>query len=138
MKIKKIIPGTILIILTSVLLYSFQFKLIQTSDSKDIIPTPGFPEEIMKIVTNSCYDCHTSNSQNKMASIAMDFLKWNEYKTSKKVNLLNKIYEEVSGRNMPPSKYLDKFPDKVLTEDQIKLLSEWAKEESQKLENGEN
>jgi molybdopterin-biosynthesis enzyme MoeA-like protein len=135
MKTKKIIIGAGLIILISVFLYAFNLKQIQPSGSSGIDSIPGFPEEIMKIVTNSCYDCHTSNSQNKMASFALDFLKWNEYKTSKKANLLNNMDEKVTEKSMPPQKYLDKFPDKVLTEDQIKLLSQWAKEESQKSEN---
>ncbi len=89
----------------------------------------------MKIVTNSCYDCDTSHSQNKMASFALDFLKWNEYKDTKKAQLLNKIDGEVSEMNMPPKKFLELNPEKALTKDQIKLLSQWAKEESQKSEN---
>jgi hypothetical protein len=135
MKINKIIIGAGITILISVFLYAFNLKQIQPSGSSGIDSIPGFPEEIMKIVTNSCYDCHTSDSQNKMASFALDFLKWNKYKETKKAQLLNKIDGEVSEMNMPPKKFLELNPGKALTKDQIKLLSQWAKEESQKSEN---
>jgi hypothetical protein len=68
-----------------------------------------------------------------MAKNVLDFYKWNEYKTAKKVNLLNNIDEVITEKSMPPKKYLDKNPEKILTEEQIKLFSKWAEEESNKL-----
>jgi molybdopterin-biosynthesis enzyme MoeA-like protein len=123
MKIKKLIPGAGLIILGTLLL----------SVSLDIKPTPGFPEEIMKIVVNSCYECHSGDSQNQIAKTVLDFYKWNEYKTARKVNLLSKMDEAIQDKSMPPRKYIDKNPDRVLTEEQIELFSKWAEEESDKL-----
>jgi len=84
MKIKDIIRGTGIIILIACFLCSFQYKQINMAGSADVKPTPGFPEEIMKIITNSCYDCHSDESQNQIAKTAMNFYKWNEYKTAKK------------------------------------------------------
>jgi hypothetical protein len=133
MKIKKIIPGAGVMILIACFLCSFQYKQISTAGSADVKPTPGFPEEIMKIITNSCYDCHSGESQNQIAKTVMDFYKWNEYKTSKQINLLTKIGEVISEKSMPPKKYLDKNPEKSLTEEQIKMFSKWAEEESSKL-----
>jgi len=133
MKIKNIIPRVSIIILIACFLCSFQFKQNCPAGSADVKPTPGFPEEIMKIITNSCYECHIGESQNQMAKNVLDFYKWNGYKTAKKVNLLNKIDEVITEKSMPPKKFLDKNPEKILTEEQIKLFSKWAEEESNKL-----
>jgi len=123
-----------LVLLLASLLCSFQYMRIHSRGSLDIKPIPGFPEEIMKIVINSCYDCHSTESESQMAKIILDFYKWDEYKTSKKVQLLNKMDEAINDKIMPPKKYLDKNPEKVLTDEQIELFSKWAKEESDKLQ----
>jgi len=41
--------------------------------------------------------------------------------------------EAINDKSMPPKKYLDKNPEKILTEEQIEVFSKWAKEESDKL-----
>jgi mono/diheme cytochrome c family protein len=133
MKTKRIFATSGIIILLSFILYAFTLRQSVKSESSDIKVVQGFPEEIMKILTNSCYDCHTSNSQNKAASFLMDFKKWDEYKDSKKAQLLIKIDQEVSEKGMPPKKYLEDNPCRALSDEQIKLVSKWAKEEAAKL-----
>jgi hypothetical protein len=130
MKTKKIFVISGIIFLLSFLLYAFTWIQPVKSGSSNVKGIDGFPEEISKILTNSCYDCHSDHSQSRAASFILDFTKWDEYKDSKKAQLLRKIDEEVSEKNMPPKKYLEANAVKVLTDDQIKLLSTWAKEES--------
>jgi hypothetical protein len=136
MKARKFIFGASVIILFSTLLCSFRYVNSRSEKSLDIKPTPGFPEEIMKIVINSCYDCHTGEARSPIAKSILDFSKWNDYKTAKKVQLLSKMDEVISDKSMPPKKYLDQNPGKSLTQDQIDLLSKWTKEESNRLLGG--
>jgi len=44
-------------------------------------------------------------------------------KLQKKVNLLAKVDELINDKSMPPKKYLDRNPEKSLTEEQIEMLS---------------
>ena len=134
MKTKRIFATSGIVVLVAFLLYAFTVKQTVSPESSDIKFMQGFPEEVMKILTNSCYDCHTSGSQNKAASFILDFKKWDEYKDTKKAQLLIKIDEEVSGKNMPPKKYLEENPCRTLSDEQIKLISKWTKEESAKLD----
>jgi molybdopterin-biosynthesis enzyme MoeA-like protein len=133
MKIGEIILGASFIILIAGLSYGFHNKQSWEVEPLDIQPTPGFPEEIMKIVINSCYDCHSGDSQNKMAKNALNFSIWSEYKTAKKVQLLNKMHEVIGEERMPPGKYLNNNPDKKLTGEQVITISKWTDEEADKL-----
>jgi len=133
MKIGELIVGASFIVLIASLSYGFHNKVVIEGEPADIKPTPGFPEEIMKIIVNSCYDCHTGESQNQKAKNTLDFLKWNEYKTSKKVQLLNKIDEVIKKENMPPEKYLNRNPEKRLSEEQVGIITKWTEEEADKL-----
>jgi hypothetical protein len=133
MKVRRYILRVSLITLIACLLCSFQIARIRSLGLLDIKSTPGFPEEIMKIVINSCYDCHSDETQSQIAKTVLDFEKWNDYKTSKKVQLLSKMDELINEKSMPPKKYLNQNPEKILTQDQIDLFSKWAKAESDKL-----
>lgn len=133
MKVGEFISRTGLVILIASLLCGFQYMRIHSGDSLDIKPAPEFPDEIMKIVINSCYDCHSGESESQIAKTVLNFYKWDEYKTSKKIQLLSKMDEEINDKSMPPKKYLDKNPEKILTQEQIEVFSKWAREESDKL-----
>jgi hypothetical protein len=133
MKIGEIILGASLIILIASLSYGFHNKQSWQGGPVDIQPTPGFPEDIMKIVINSCYDCHSGESQNQKAKDALNFSVWNEYKTARKVELLNKMHEVISEGDMPPAKFLKNNPGKKLTEEQVSIISKWSEEEADRL-----
>ncbi len=132
MKTIKILATSGLIIL-AFLLFVFTERQPLNSEPSDIKVVQGFPEEVMKILTNSCYDCHSSGSQSKPASFVLDFMKWDEYNNAKKSPLLIEIDETVSEKSMPPKKYLEDNPCRTLSDEQIKLISKWTKEESAKL-----
>jgi len=129
MRLGEIILGVSFIVLIASLSYGFHNRDINEEKSVDVKPTPGFPEEIMEIVVHSCYDCHTGESGNQKAKDALDFLKWNEYKTAKKIQLLNKIQEVLTEEEMPPEKYLNSNPEIKLSEEQLETMTKWTEEE---------
>ncbi len=133
MKLGEIILGVSFIVLIASLSYGFHDKEVNKVKSVDIEPTPGFPEEVMEIVVHSCYDCHTGESENQKAKDALDLLKWNEYKTAKKVQLLNKMHEVLSEEDMPPEKYLNSNPEEKLSKEQLKTITKWTEEETDKM-----
>jgi hypothetical protein len=96
-------------------------------------PETDFPKKVTTILTNSCYDCHTTGAKAEDAVKALDFKKWEEYKLTKKISLLTEICEVVQAGEMPPGKYLKQHPDKTLSESDIKTICNWTQKESEKL-----
>lgn len=87
-----------------------------------------WPEEITLMLDKACYDCHTSESSNAKAKMALNFTKWNDLKLSKQQKKLNAIKEEVVENSMPPGKYLKNYPDNALTAAEVTTLSNWIDE----------
>lgn len=133
MRLGEIILGVSFIVLIASLSYGFHNRDINEEKFLDVKPTPGFPEVIMEIIVHSCYDCHTGESENQKAKDALDFLKWNEYKTAKKVQLLNKMHEVLTEEKMPPEKYLNSNPEKKLSKEQLETMTKWTGEETKRM-----
>jgi hypothetical protein len=96
-------------------------------------PQDDFPKKVSGILTNSCYNCHTTGAQAEKAVEALDFKKWEEYKLTKKISLLTKICEVAEKGDMPPEKHLKQHPEKAPSESDIKTICNWTKKESEKL-----
>jgi len=95
--------------------------------------TLQIPEEVSTILVSSCYDCHTTGAKSEDALKAVNFTDWEEYRASKKVAVLGDIGNIVEKGKMPPEKYLERYPDKKLSDTQKKLIIDWTKEASDKL-----
>jgi len=117
----------VLLLLIGILFLSFQSFSPET-------PSEGvFPDEISSILKNSCYDCHSTANGSEKALKAVDFEQWDQYRLTKQIGLLGDIGKVVEEGKMPPGKYLEKKPDRKLSESQIKLLADWTKQEADKL-----
>lgn len=92
-----------------------------------------FPDDVTKILTASCFDCHTAGAKSEKAVNKLNFSSWNELTTPKKIHKLDEISEEIMTGSMPPEKYLARFPEKKLSAEQITLLNKWVKDEGAKL-----
>ena len=93
----------------------------------------GWPEEVMALLERSCFDCHTSESGNVKAKGKLNFSKWEGYKLTKKIGKLDWISGTITEKDMPPKKYLEKKPEAAFTDEEIKLITDWATAESNKL-----
>ena len=107
--------------------------LVTLVSMTDIQKGNKMPEDIAKILSHSCYNCHTTGAKAEDAVKTLDFEIWDEYKATKKVGLLNEIKEVVEEGNMPPEKFLTKYPDKAPSEEDRNKIVEWTKEETAKL-----
>jgi hypothetical protein len=87
------------------------------------------PENVLKVIKKSCYGCHNSESGNEDAKAEISFDKWSGYSSFKKIGKLKEIHETVSKNEMPPKRFLKKYPERKLTELEAKALIEWTKKE---------
>ncbi|MBP6977605.1 MAG: heme-binding domain-containing protein [Bacteroidales bacterium] len=91
-----------------------------------------WPENVAKILENSCYDCHTDLSGNAMAKAKLNFDGWDKLTDAKKLGTLDEICSEVTRGSMPPAKYISKYADRKLSPEQVTLICSWVEEESGK------
>lgn len=92
-----------------------------------------FPENIAKLFENSCFDCHSDASSNEKALAKMNLSKWNDLSTAKKVGKLQDIQDILKKGDMPPAKYVAKYPDRAPSQEQKDIIIKWAGEESDRL-----
>jgi hypothetical protein len=97
---------------------------------------PEIPDEVNQILKHSCFDCHSNSAKKKVPKAALNFDKWDSYRTTKKISKLDGICKTVENNKMPPEKYVKSDPGKALSADQKRVLCEWAKKESEALMEG--
>ncbi len=133
MNMKKTVFTAIAIIAASLALLAF------TNSSKTVTNPPqekaaaAFPEDVQKILETSCFDCHSDASTNVKSKGKLNFSKWADLSDAKKVGKMEAMGEEIKEGNMPPEKYLSKFPDHALTQEKKDVINKWISEESAKL-----
>ncbi len=113
----------------AIALISLTFSFTSLSISDEII----MPENVKSIVDNKCYGCHSAEGKSEKAKKG---LMWDDLSTLSKVKQIGKLDDisEILGEGeMPPEKFLEKFPDKKLTEKESKVLIEWANSSANKL-----
>lgn len=115
--------------------------------SQDINP----PEKISTILRNSCYDCHSNETEwpwySYVAPVSflvagdvvdgrrhLNFSEWDRYDDEKQGKILEEILEEVEKGDMPLPKYLITHPDAEMNSEKIKVLKDWvtSKDEMEK------
>lgn len=138
------------IILCLIAIFIFiQFKRIdKTNPSVDttinfINVVDNIPNDIKKILINSCYDCHSYETKypwyTNIAPISwwiehhinegrdeLNFSVWDKYSYKIKDHKLEEIVEMVEEKEMPLKSYLPMHPEAKLTDSQRKILIDWA------------
>jgi hypothetical protein len=108
------------------------------------------PENVAAILKRSCADCHTnetvypwySNFQPaawfldahiKDGRRELNFSEWATFSERKKKRKLEEVCEQIETREMPLPSYLWIHRDAALSDEEIKVLCDWAKAESAKI-----
>lgn len=91
------------------------------------------PEEINSILDNKCFGCHNTESTNDKAKEKLLIDKLSDLTKAKLVSKLDGIAETVGKNEMPPEKFLAKYPEKELTKEESKQIENWAKAASEEL-----
>ncbi|MCK5856793.1 MAG: heme-binding domain-containing protein [Bacteroidales bacterium] len=118
---------------------SFMFDVEKIEEpSKAISSTSSkleMPENIKGILDKSCMGCHNDASTSTKGKMKLNFDKFNngKYSTGKQIAKLNGIVKSLTKAKMPPKKFLSKYPDRALSADDSKALSDWATAQATKL-----
>ncbi|WP_345970092.1 MULTISPECIES: heme-binding domain-containing protein [Sulfurimonas] len=108
------------------------------------------PEEVLAILKRSCFDCHSNHTTfpwySSVAPVSwftkmhvkegrehMNFSTWASYDDEKKAKYLDKIPKAIKSK-MPLPSYLIMHADAKLSEDDKKVLTDWASEAAFDLE----
>ncbi|MBN1985138.1 MAG: heme-binding domain-containing protein [Prolixibacteraceae bacterium] len=113
--------------------FLFSASVLVASDKTPVKGELTMPENIKAIVDKSCFGCHNTDSQNEDAKEELDFKTFDTLSKVKKVGALRHIAEVVEEGEMPPKRFLERFPDRKLTEEEAKVLTEWVKKEAEAL-----
>ncbi len=106
------------------------------------------PAEVQMVLARSCSDCHSNKTlypwYSKITPFnwfladhiedgrkEMNFSVWNTYTPKRKLKKLEEMGEQLERKDMPLPSYLWIHRDAVLSEDQSKLLRDWADGEAQ-------
>jgi hypothetical protein len=96
---------------------------------------PDFPDSVQKVFESSCFDCHSDKSSNDKALSKMNLSEWGQLSVAKKVGKMQDIIDMINKGDMPPAKWVSKYPDRAPGKEQKDVLIKWATEESNKLMN---
>ena len=108
--------------------YDDQDEAITIQDETNQIDVP---ENVQAILDRSCLPCHGADGSGK-AKMKWNYEKMPDYSKTKLISKLVKISEKVEADKMPPPKNVKKNPDRKLSDDDKKVLTEWAEGAAEK------
>jgi len=120
----------------------------------DFISVSQLPDTLASVYLNSCYDCHSNNTNypwySNLAPISwylnrhieegkahLNFSSWGIMDKTQKITQLDQICEEITYGTMPLISYLWIHRSSKLSEQEIRAICEWAESESLKILTGE-
>lgn len=112
------------------LLAAFSQATEKSSDEKKNLE---MPDKVKAVVEKSCFGCHNTDSRNEDAKEELDFKTLNDLKAFKQIGTLRDIAEVLEEDEMPPKKFGEKYPERIPTKEEEKLLSDWVKKEAKRL-----
>lgn len=119
----------------SLVLLIFMFasvSVLATGNPQPLKPV-SIPDDVKSIIDKSCFGCHNTDSKNDKAKEKLDLKTLDSLDKSKMIHALKEISETVEENEMPPAKFLEKFPDKKLTDAEKKKLMDWANNEAKSI-----
>ena len=145
---KKII-GIILAVLVIIQFISFRLPETSSGGNKDVGLTENVPSDVMNLMKNACYDCHSMETTYPWYSYVapvkwlvksdilearhhVNFTNWADYTEKAKIKKLDDIHEELEKGDMPPSNYKMMHARARLSEAERQKLISWADSTSNK------
>jgi hypothetical protein len=105
--------------------------VVSASDNPTKVST--MPDNVKAAIEKSCFGCHNTDSRNEDAKKELDFKKLDELSIMKQIGAYSEIGKTIEKGEMPPKKFIEKYPDKKLTDEEKDLLLTWSKKEAEKL-----
>ena len=123
----------------------FPSNLPENNDDQtsDILMIEQAPDDVKQILTKACYDCHSNltnlpwysyvapvswliSRDTRIGRDELNFSEWAQLSKRKKIKALDDIAEEVEKKNMPLKIYTVIHKDAVLSDDDIKVITDWT------------
>ena len=116
---------------------------MQDPDISRLILQHLAPEDVLRILERSCFDCHSNRTRwpwygyvapfswlvadhIKEGREALNFANWDLYDEEEQLELREEAWDEVDLGEMPPDYYLLLHPEGQLNESERALLRAWA------------
>jgi uncharacterized membrane protein len=115
-----------LVFIAGILTITTGFKTETTQNESSPEGLLTIPDSVNTVLQNKCYDCHNSKSESMKAKMKLNLDKLPTVSKRKLVSKLDAIAESVEEKDMPPKKFLKKYPEHALTDDESKILIDWA------------
>jgi len=146
MPLMKIVKLLILVLLIAVVIIQFipndKPEVVLTNEN-DLIYNNQLPEKIRVMLKESCYDCHSNETiypwysnvapvswlvvrDIKLGRDELNFSHWESQSKIDKAKNLDKIIDEVTDENMPMPIYTIMHANAKLSDDDRRLITEWA------------
>ncbi len=126
---------TTMVFIIGIVLVSFS-----TGKDESYTPTTSFknieiPAEVQTVIDNKCYGCHNTESKGEKGKkkLNWDFFTNGDYNSVKIYTKLGKIEKILNESKMPPAKFLERYPNKKLTDEESQLLLSWVKSQKETL-----
>ena len=126
MRKKSFISGLVVLLL-------FVSAAVFAIEKPIVNPASEVPENVQAIIKKSCWGCHNTDSGNDDAKEELDFKKLVDLSLMKQISAYKHIGETVEENEMPPKKFLEKYPDRKLSAEEKQVLIAWAKKEAETL-----
>ena len=91
------------------------------------------PKKVQAVIDKSCFGCHSEGGKSDKVKEALQWDKLSEYDKTKLVSVMDGIIEVIEKKEMPPEKFLANKPEAKPTDEEYKILLEWAEKEADKL-----
>lgn len=121
------------VVILSAITMAFALK---TDEDKSVVNNEVYkvviPADVNKVLENSCIGCHNTDSKNDKGKAKLNFddLTSGALSKGKLLGKLGGIKESVTEGEMPPAKFINKYPDRALSEADSKLIVDWVNEQA--------
>jgi len=113
--------------------FMFASFMVSASENPAESKALKMPDNVKAIIDKSCFGCHNTESKNDKAKEKLNLSTFDTLTKNKMIAGYKGMAETVEENEMPPAKFLEKYPDKKLTDAEKKILIDWANKESKAL-----
>jgi uncharacterized membrane protein len=117
--------------LFTALIFSSLFVLATENPSE--VKTLKMPDDVKAIIDKSCFGCHNNDTKNDKAKEKLNLSTFDSLTKNKMIAAYKGMAKTVEENEMPPAKFLEKNPDKKLTDAEKLVLMNWANNEAKGL-----
>lgn len=145
MKIIKKIPLFLLVVFVVAQFFGPERNSGEVSSIEAFIAETNPPENVKVILKETCFDCHSDVTRYpwyfnitpvnywiadhiEHGKSELNFSKWGEYSLKRKKHKFKEIWEEVEKKKMPLDSYTWTHDEANLSQQEIEMVVNWAKQ----------